>query len=270
MQVSGHTMIRIGILAGVFVVASICALLVLSALAPPVAPVKPKVAKIVTRGHYQAAAGRTKTYHPEKRDQIEPQLYPAVVKVSSPRKVRLGDAGRISLRIEPDRTIKVSFPKPGDQLNPISHEDAGDETVSVYHTLVSDRVTSNLFASSSDTPMAPREENPQVLVREGAAWTWHVPTSEPGARALELELLAGIKIDAADHRYSVGMLVLEIPVDSGGLRGIIYHANQFVGLWQGAVVLATGLVAFAGAVPIVLRLVPRRRRKETPGAPAAT
>lgn len=270
MQLTGHTMIRIGILAGVFIVASICALLVLSALAPPAAPVKPKVAKIITRGHYQAAAGRTKTYHPEKRDQIEPQLYPAVVKVSSPRKVRLGDAGRISLRIEPDRTVKVSFPKPGDQLNPIRHEEAGEETVRVYHTLVSDRVTSNLFASSSDAPMASREDNPQVLVPAGAAWTWHVPATEPGARELELELLAGVKIDAADHRYSVGTLALEIPVDSGGLRGILYHASQFMGLWQGAVVLASGLVAFAGAVPIVLRLIPARRRKETPGAPAAT
>jgi hypothetical protein len=262
----GNVIARIGILAAVFVVASVCALVVVRAVAPPTPPTKAKVQKIITRGHYQAAAGRTKTYHPEKRDQIEPQLYPAVVKLSWPRSVRLGEAGRISLRIEPDRTIKVAFPKPGDQLNPVRNEVAGDDTIRVYHTLVSDQVTSNLFASSSDTPMASREENPQVLLPDGAAWTWHVTATEPGARALELELLANVKIDAAAHRYSVGTLAVEIPVDSGGLAGIIYHLSQFVGLWQGAVMLATGLVAIAGAVPVVLRLFPARRRKDAPGA----
>jgi hypothetical protein len=266
----GYVMARVGILAAVFVVASVCALVAVHVVAPPTPTTKANVPKIITRGHVQAAAGRTKTYHPEKRDQIEPQLYPAVVKLSSPRKVRLREVGRISLRIERDRTIKVAFPKPGDQLNPVRNEDQGDDTVRVYHTVVSDQVTSNLFASSSDTPLASREENPQMLVPDGAAWMWHVTATEPGSRALELELLANVKIDAAAHHYPVGTLVFEIPVDSSGLPGIIYYISEFVGLWQGAVVLATGLVAFAGAVPIVLKLFPSRRRKVVPGAETLT
>jgi len=41
-------------------------------------------------------------------------------------------------------------------------------------------------------------------------------------------------------------------------------------VWQGAVVLASGLVAIAGAVPIVLKLFPGRRRKDAAGAQAPT
>jgi hypothetical protein len=261
----GYVIARIAILAIVFVGASLAALAVVRSVAPATPPIKATAGNLITRGHHPLA-GRTKTYHPEKRNQIEPQLYPAVVKVSSPRKVRLGDAGRISLKIEPDRKLKVEFPKPGDQLTLVRNEEAEEETVRTYHTLVSDQVMSNLYPSSSDQPMTPREGNPQVLIREGAAWTWHVPATDPGARALDLELLAYVKIDNDQHRYQVGLLGLEIPVDSGGMPGFLYRAKEVVGLWQGAVMLASGLVALAGAIPIVLKLFPARRRKDAPEA----
>jgi len=261
----GYAIARIAVLATVFVAAAVCALVVVRSVAPATPPTKANAQNVITRGH-QPVGGRTKTYHPEKRNQIEPQLYPAIIKVSSPRKVRLGDACRITLRIEPDRTITVAFPKPGDQLTLVRNEEAEDETVRVYHTLVSDQVMSNLYPSSSDEPMTPREGNPQVLIHEGAAWTWHVPATEPGARALDLELLAYVKIDNGEHRYQVGLLGLEVPVDSGGLPGLLYRAKEVIGLWQGAVMLASGLVAFAGALPIVLKLFPARRRKDAPEA----
>lgn len=263
--------IKTGILAAVFLVASVGAFFASRPFAPP-AQALAQNQRIATPGPFKAASAPAKKYHPEHGEHVKPLLRPAIVTVSSPERVRLGESGRIMLTIEPDTagSSKAPFPRIGDRLDPVDVRKADGGVIRVYHTQVGDRVTTHLYESSSDVPLASRGDKTLAVPPEGAAWTWHVTGSEPGTRPLEFELLADYVHEATPGHWPLGMMSIELPVDPTWLQWIKYYLAQFGSLWQYLVGIAGGLVAVSGAWPIVRKLVPvTGGRKDAPDAQAS-
>jgi hypothetical protein len=246
-----------GILAAVFLVTSVGVFFASRAVVPP-AKAPPQTQRIATPGLFKAASAPAKKYHPEHGDHVKPLLRPAIVKVSSPERVGLGESGRIMLTIEPDPagSSKAPFPHIGDRLAPVDVRKADGGVIRIYHTQVADRVTTHLYESSSDVPLSSREDKTLAVPPEGAAWTWHVIGSEPGTRPLEFEMLANYTYEATPGHWPLGMMSIELPVDPTWLQWIKYYLGQIGSLWQYLAGIAGGLVAVAGAWPIVRKLFP--------------
>jgi hypothetical protein len=261
--------IRVGILAAIFVVASVGVLFASRVfVAHGTAAKDPRV---VSNVRFKAASAPARAYHPEHSDHVKPLLRPAIVTVNSPEKIGLGERGEIILTIEADRKgdSKAPFPRIGQKLTPVDVTKADGGVTRVYHAQVGDKVTTHLYELSSDVPLTSREEKTLPVPPEGAAaWTWHVTGSEPGSRPLEFELLADYVYDATPGHWPLGMMKIELPVDPTGWQWVKYYFAQIGDLWQYLVGIAGGLVAVAGALPIVRKLVPAGG-KEAPRAQAS-
>ena len=132
------------------------------------------------------------------------------------------------LTIEPDPagSSKAPFPRIGDRLAPVDVRRADGGVTRVYHTQVGDRVTTHLYESSSDVPLASRGDKTLAVPPEGAAWTWHVTGSEPGPRPLEFEMLADYVHEATPGHWPLGMMSIELPVDPAHRPGVILNMQR--------------------------------------------
>jgi hypothetical protein len=261
-----------GILAAIFVVASVGAFFVSFAF------VSSADQRAASPPLFKAAAGkRTKNYrpeHPEHGDQVKRQLRQAIITITSPEKVRLGQTGEITLRIEHDKAgvAKASFPRQADRLTPVEVKNAGSDVIRVYYAQLTDWVTTELYESTSDTALPCRDEKKrQVLPEEAAAWTWHVAGAEPGARALEFQLATDYTVAGEEGSWPVGVMAIEMPVNPSLLQWVGYYLAQVAALWQYLVGFAGGIVGVTAAWPIVRKLVPATgSRKDAPDAQAVT
>jgi hypothetical protein len=274
---------RAGVLAAIFVVTFSGVLIALHEVAPPAPapqptavpnprvhrnlPEPPSSHKKSTRAHVNAASEKAKTYRPEQHDQVRAQLRPAIVTVSSPVAVDLGQAARIRLKIENDPAPgKKNGLSPGDQLDPIRTAVAEGRSVKVYQMQVSSRVTTHLF--EGEHSIAPHEAETLAVPADGVAWTWSVPSSQLGRKALEFVMLA--HVDAAPDPYPLGTLAIEMPVEVRGFEWVKYHLGELGTLWNWLVALATSLVAVTTAIPLAWKWLPLPHGRKEPEAQKVT
>jgi len=276
--------IRIGVMVAIFAAASGCMLIVLRTIVssgPPTAAVRaerqPAVGappfRMAAAGRHANAIARAKTIPAEQHDPVKQQFRPAIVKISRPSTMWVGHAGRLTLSIEPSDATSgaLSLPRTMDRLVPISTDVAGDQTISAFRTLVSGTMTAQLYEPSTDVTYASHEDKMLAVPPAGVRWIWDVPVSEPGARALEFELLGNVKIEAAAEPWPIGTLALQIPVEMTWPQRAKYYLTEIGTLGQGLLVVVSGIVTLVGAWPVLRKVLPASsRRKDAPDAQAAT
>jgi hypothetical protein len=261
-----HAVVPYAILATVFFATAAGTFFVARAWAPE------KQSLGISRSTLKAASARTpKSYHPEHADHVAQLLRPAIATITRPKQLALGQSGRITLTIEHDQkgVSKADFPRAPSVLAPVKSTNSDEQETSVYHIKAGDRITADLYDSSSDVALPTREPNPLVLKPDGTTWMWHVPGSEPGARSLEFEMYANYSFESAPESWPLGLIRLDIPVVPTPLQWTKYYLAQVLAAWNYLVGAAGGLVGLAAALPIVLKWFPfRRSRKEAPDAQA--
>jgi hypothetical protein len=261
--------IKIALLAAIFAATLIGVVIATRGLAPtPVGPaemLQPHDKKTT----FAAAAKTKKVYPVEKKDEIKPLLHPAIIEVSRPTTIQLGDEVPISLKIKPDRTgrTKAPFPMPGDLLTEVSSNVSGKNMVSVYETQVSDNVVARLFGGGSETAIPAHEgEEPLLVPEEGVAWNWRVPATEAGNRALEFEMVAHLQLGAAQHSWPVGTMDLNVSIVQTWLQWLEHFLGQFGTVWSWLVGLVAGISTVAAAMPLLNKWLPHRAPRQSAAA----
>ena len=259
-----------GILVGVFVVASVGTFFAARALfAPEAAGAAPGIPRSTVLA---ASARKPQSYHPEHADHVATLLRPAIVTISKPERIGLGESGRITLTIEHDRTgaSKAPFPRTASRLTPTETKKSDGGEIIVYHAQAGDRITAHLYDSSADAPLPSREENPLVVAAPNwPTWTWHIAGSEPGERSLDLEMFANYTFASSPESWPLGTIHVAMPVDPTLVQWIKYYFAQIHAAWDYLAGAIGGLAGVAAAIPLLLKWFPfKRSRKGVPDAQA--